>query len=67
MISRLMFCDLKVTLILSDLPISSMGPQDADDVLFIRFEYSIEQLLSESNPYYLKTAQNLMPFDIKFL
>ncbi len=62
-----MFCDLKVTLILSDLPISSMNPQDADDVLFIRFEYSIEQLLSESNPYYLKTTQNLMPFDIKFL
>ena len=55
-----MFCDLKMTLISSDLPISSMGPQDADDVLFIRFGYSIEQLLPEPKPYYLKTTQNLI-------
>lgn len=55
----------KEMLMSSGLPITSMGQRDADDVLFIRFDYSIEQLLPESKPYYLKAAQSLIPFDIK--
>lgn len=57
----------KMLLSSSGLPITSMGQQGTDDVIFIGLDNLIEQLLPESKPYYAKAAQHLMPFDIKII
>ncbi len=57
----------KMLLIISGLPITSMGQQGTDDVIHIGLDNSIEQLLPESKTYYLKAAQHIIPFDIKIV
>jgi len=57
----------KMILISSGLPITSIGQQGMDNVIHIRLDNSIEQLLPESKQYYVKDAQHLMPFDIRII
>ena len=51
----------------SELPISGMGQQGTDNIISIRLNHTIDQLLPESRSYYVKAAQHLMPFDIKIV
>ena len=51
----------------SELPISGMGQQGTDNIISISLNHSIGQLLPESESYYVKAAQHLMPFDIEIV
>ena len=47
----------------SGLPISGIGQHGEEDTLFISLSPAIDKLLPESREYYLKMAQELVPFE----
>lgn len=54
----------KMMLITSGMPIVGMGQRGTDNALYISLDPAINELLPESKQYYLKLAQQLIPFDI---
>ena len=53
----------RMMLLTSGLPISGIGQQSKEDILFISFSPAISELLPESKQYYLEAAQKLIPFE----